>query len=84
MLCAANVLSRPCLSWVRILRCANNFGTVGLPQRTDILVMGVARGVRANSRLMRRSKMRLLDHLVGASEAGSAANRGRAPWRSSD
>jgi hypothetical protein len=56
----------------------------GLPQIASVHADIAESSVSANSRLMRRSKMRLLDHLVGASEAGSAANRGRAPWRSSD
>jgi hypothetical protein len=38
-----------CLSRVKIPRCANDIGTVGLPQRTDVLVTGLARGVRAIS-----------------------------------
>jgi hypothetical protein len=40
-----------------------------VPPIPAVTTRGSQLTLRANSRLMRRSKMRLLDHLVGASEA---------------
>jgi hypothetical protein len=49
MLLRCETLEPPMSQLVKIPRCANDFGTVGLPQRTDVLVTGLARGVRAMS-----------------------------------
>jgi len=44
-----------CLGWVKTRRSIGDLPTVGLPQQTDVPVVGQARGVRAKTGLVRRS-----------------------------